>query len=410
MAEQEETAQIMWRRVWEKVLDNLIVEGALLVEMPDGSKRRFGDLNSEPVKIRVRDESAFRPMCVNPELALGECYMNGSLELDDDELRPFIELLLQNLDIGRTPLGMQVLGSVRRLWRRIALYNPVAASRRNVAHHYNLSDELYALFLDSDRQYSCAYFSEPDASLDEAQEAKKRIIAKKLLLEPGMNVLDIGCGWGGLGLTLAREYDCRVLGITLSENQHRIATQRAKDAGLDEQLQFSLLDFRHLDSTYDRIVSVGMFEHVGPPHYREFFEKMRKSLSDDGIAVLHTIGRFAPPSTTSPWLGKYIFPGGYTPSLSEISAAIELEKLWVTDLEVLRIHYAKTLRHWDDRFRRNLERVREIYDDRFVRMWRFYFVICEMAFLYRKHCVFQFQISNRQDAVPLTRDYLACGG
>ena len=396
----------MWRRAWERAVDSLLVEGALLVCMPDGSERRFGEPDTEAVRIQITDNHAFRALCLTPELAVGECYMKGELVVSDDDLRPFLDLLLRNLEHRSLPPAMRLFSSVRRLWRTATLRNRVATSRRNVAHHYDLSDDIYSLFLDQDRQYSCAYFSSPDLSLDAAQEAKKHHIARKLLLEPGMSVLDIGCGWGGLGLTLARDYGCKVLGITLSENQHQIACQRARESGLEAQLEFSLLDFRQLDSTFDRIVSVGMFEHVGPPHYREFFARMHESLRENGIALLHTIGRLMPPSTNDPWLNKYIFPGGYTPALSEIAAAIEHERLWITDIEVLRLHYATTLRHWDERFRRNVNRLQKAHDQQFVRMWRFYLVICEMAFRYRRHCVYQLQLAKRQDAVPLTRSYL----
>ena len=281
-------------------------------------------------------------------------------------------------------------------------------SRANVAHHYDLSGELYDLFLDTDRQYSCAYFRRPDMTLEEAQAAKKHHIAGKLLIEPGMKVLDIGCGWGGMGLTLARDYGAEVTGVTLSTEQYNMANKRAEEAGLADRCKFELMDYRDVQGQFDRIVSVGMFEHVGIPHYEEYFRTVKRLLTDDGIALIHTIGRSDPPGTTSPWILKYIFPGGYCPALSEAMRPIENQDLFATDVEVWRLHYAETLRHWHDRFMANIDRARELYDERFCRMWRYYLLACEMTFRHNRQVVFQFQITKQQDAVPLTRDYLYC--
>jgi cyclopropane-fatty-acyl-phospholipid synthase len=295
---------------------------------------------------------------------------------------------------------------LRYLGRRVAQFNPAGRSRKNVAHHYDLSGALYDLFLDEDRQYSCAYFKLDDMALEEAQEAKKAHIAGKLLLKPGMRILDIGCGWGGMGLTLARDYGAQVLGVTLSEEQHRIANQRARDEGLEDYAKFELIDYRDVEGTFDRIVSVGMFEHVGAPQYRTYFNKINELLTEDGIALIHTIGRAKPPGATNPWISKYIFPGGYVPSMSEMTAAVEQSGLITTDLEVWRLHYAETLRHWYDRFMVRVDEARRLYDDQFCRMWRFYLMASEMTFRLDKQVVFQVQLSRRQDALPLTRDYL----
>jgi len=298
---------------------------------------------------------------------------------------------------------------MRRLTRRLDQFNPVTRSRSNVAHHYDLSGELYDLFLDEDRQYSCAYFARPDMTLEEAQAAKKAHIARKLLIKPGMRVLDIGCGWGGMGLTLARDFGADVTGVTLSREQHAMANARAEKAGLSDKARFELMDYRDVAGQFDRIVSVGMFEHVGVPHYDEYFASVHRLLRPDGIALIHTIGRAGPPGATSPWITKYIFPGGYCPAMSEAVAAIERHHLVTTDVEVWRLHYAETLREWRRRFEANIDRVRALYDDRFCRMWRYYLIASELTFRLNNQVVFQFQMSPKQDSVPLTRDYLYPG-
>jgi cyclopropane-fatty-acyl-phospholipid synthase len=286
----------------------------------------------------------------------------------------------------------------------------VGRARANVAHHYDLSGALYDLFLDADRQYSCAYFSHPGMSLEAAQAAKIEHIAKKLLLRPGMEVFEIGCGWGGLSLALARDHGVRVLGVTLSEEQLKLARARAEAAGLSDRVRFELMDYRAVRGEFDRVVSVGMFEHVGVPHYREYFDTVRARLKPDGVALIHTIGRAAPPGATSPWITKYIFPGGYVPAMSEMTAAVEAADLYPCDLEVWRLHYAETLRHWHDRFVAREAEAEALYDARFCRMWRYYLKASEMTFRLNRQCVFQVQLARAQDAVPLTRDYLYAPG
>jgi cyclopropane-fatty-acyl-phospholipid synthase len=402
----------MLERLIGRMAETIVRHGTLHLTLPDGRRITAGDGTGQPVSIRFTDPDTLRRLLLNPDLAVGEAYMDGTLLIEDDDLRGFLALVMKNLGatagIDRLPglWWQRPLTLARRAARRWHQWNPAPRARANVAHHYDLSGELYDLFLDADRQYSCAYFAHPEMTLDEAQAAKKRHIAGKLLLEPGMRVLDIGCGWGGMALTLARDHGARVTGVTLSEEQHKLATRRAREAGLDHLVEFRLADYRTVSDTFDRIVSVGMFEHVGVPHYGEYFANVSDRLAEGGVALIHTIGRMRPPGVTSPWIETYIFPGGYIPALSEMSAAIERRALYMTDVEVWRLHYAETLRHWHDRFMSNIDRARALYDDRFCRMWRYYLLASELAFRHNRQCVFQVQLAHRQEAVPLTRDYL----
>jgi cyclopropane-fatty-acyl-phospholipid synthase len=309
--------------------------------------------------------------------------------------------------LEETPM-VRLSYTLQRWLRWLEQYNPIGKAQRNVAHHYDLNDQLYDFFLDRDRQYSCAYFKTGEEPLEQAQLDKKRHIAAKLLLKPGQHVLDIGSGWGGMALFLSQQFSVDVTGVTLSKEQHAVSSRRALENGVADSVRFKLLDYRQEPGKYDRIVSVGMFEHVGIAHYIEFFTKVKELLADDGVMLLHSIGRMEPPGATNTWLRKYIFPGGYTPAMSEVLTAIEKVGLWVTDIEVLRLHYAETLRHWRQRFLANREKIKQMagYDDRFCRMWDFYLAGCEVAFRYMNQMVFQIQITRRQDAVPLTRDYL----
>ena len=399
----------MWARFLSFFLSRLVKRGALIAIYPDGRSMRYGEASSLPVTVRFHARSLSRKLLINPDLALGEAYMDGTMTVDEDDLYRLIELLMINLAHQRDVWHYRWLARLRQLYRGLAQFNPTERARRNVAHHYDLSDALYDLFLDADRQYSCAYFRKPEDGLEVAQENKKALIAAKLLLEPDQRVLDIGCGWGGLGLHLALEHDARVTGVTLSQEQHRIAEERAHATGLAGRADFHLQDYRQVDGTFDRVVSVGMFEHVGIPHYREFFATLHNRLADDGVALLHTIGRADGPGATNPWIAKYIFPGGYSPALSEVLAVIEKAGLYVTDVEVWRLHYAETLKAWRERFEANLDQIQEIYDERFCRMWRFYLILSELAFRHNGHVVFQIQLAKKQDAVPLTREYLTAG-
>ena len=389
-----------------RLFASLLKEGSLTAILPGGRQVNYGA--GEPnVTIRLHDRRAVAELAFDPDLKLGELYMDGRLTVENGDATDLLALLMRNLSLSR-PTGLHRLSRVlRTATRKIAQFNPASRSRRNVAHHYDLSSELYGRFLDRDRQYSCAYFPRGDETLEEAQIAKKRHIAAKLLLDrPGLRVLDIGCGWGGLALDLARDAGANVLGVTLSEEQIAVARERSDKARLSDRCRFELADYRALSGTYDRIVSVGMFEHVGVPHYPQFFAKVRQLLADDGVMLLHTIGRLDGPGSTNPWISKYIFPGGYVPSLSEATRAVEKSGLLVTDIEILRLHYAKTLAEWRRRFTAQRAEIARLYDERFCRMWEFYLAGAEMAFRYDNEVVFQIQIAKRQEALPLTRDYM----
>lgn len=396
----------MWNKTLDAFLTHLFKKGDFALTFPDGKTRHYGDGTGPRVAVTLHDPSLPRKIVLSPDMAVGEAYMDARLTIEGDDLRGFLTLAIRNLARQGQPWFRRPLVLLRHLGRRLQQFNPAHRARSNVAHHYDLSGALYDLFLDADRQYSCAYFTRPDMTLDAAQEAKKHHIAAKLRIEPGMKVLDIGCGWGGMGLTLARDYGAQVLGVTLSREQHGIARARAEKAGLADKARFELMDYRDLRGRFDRVVSVGMFEHVGVPHYSEYFRNVRDRLTEDGIALIHTIGRCETPGTTSPWIAKYIFPGGYVPAMSEALRAIEDQDIYTTDIEVWRLHYAETLKHWHDRFMANIDKARALYDDRFCRMWRYYLIACELTFRYDRQVVFQFQLAPRQTNVPLTREYL----
>ncbi len=396
----------MWNKLLDRMLRRLITIGTLDVVWPDGRQDRYGSGEAPTAKVKITDPSAVRALCLRPIVALGEGYTDGTLQVHEDELFDMLTLLARNERRGGMPGWFRGYTFLRGAVGRWMQRNTPLRSQSNVAHHYDISDDLYRLFLDRDMQYSCAYFRDPDMTLEQAQEAKKTYIAAKLQLSPGMRVLDIGCGWGGMALTLARDYGVHVTGVTLSRNQLATAQKRAEEAGLAGMTDFRLLDYRKLDEKFDRIVSVGMLEHVGLPQFSTYFERVAELLAEDGVALIHTIGHSAPPRPTSPWIGKYIFPGGYVPSLSDLAPRIEEAKLWLADIEILRGHYGPTLHHWRARFEEQIDKVREMYDERFVRLWRFYLVACEMAFEEQHQAVFQFQLARQQYAVPRTRDYL----
>jgi len=323
----------MWNRLLDRLLQHLIKQGELSVRFPDGQTRRYGHAGTgQSIAIALEDDSLPRRIVLSPDMAVGEAYMDGRLTIEGDDLYGFLSLAISNIAAQGQPWFRRPLEAARHLMRRWDQFNPLHQSQANVAHHYDLSGALYDLFLDEDRQYSCAYFSDPQMTLEEAQAAKKHHIARKLLIEPGMRVLDIGCGWGGMGLTLARDFGAEVVGVTLSTEQHAMATARAAEAGLAGKVQFKLMDYRKVTGQFDRIVSVGMFEHVGLPHYNAYFRTVRSLLAPNGISLIHTIGRAGPPARTSTWITKYIFPGGYCPSLSETMVAVEQEGLITTDV------------------------------------------------------------------------------
>ena len=396
------------RAMLDHILKRFIVLGRLTVRWPDGSNSTYGGTPGPEAVIELRDARSVTRIALNPALAVGEAYMDGGLVAVDCPIYDVLDVLIANLMAEKSGKALVKLrDAVRLVTRRFAQFNPAGRARRNVAHHYDLNGRLYSLFLDRDRQYSCAYFPRGDETIDEAQVAKKRHIAAKLKLDrPDLSVLDIGCGWGGLALTLARDYGARVTGITLSTEQLAEAQARAQAEGLTDRVSFELMDYRAMHRSFDRIVSVGMFEHVGVGHYRQFFETVKRCLAPDGVALLHAIGRNDRPGSTNAWIAKYIFPGGYCPALSEVFPPIEKAGLIVTDMEILRLHYAETLRHWRRRFAANRDAIAGIYDERFCRMFEFYLAGAEMSFRREHMMVFQVQLTRDQTAAPLTRDYI----
>lgn len=388
-------------------LKRLIKKGTLHIIDASGHTHTFAGTPEPEVTIRLHSRALYWKLALKPEVQAGEAYMDGTLTIEHGKnIRDFLDLALQNMVWHPdSPFHKQAAGP-RRFGRWLHQFNPKSRSQKNVAHHYDLSRHLYELFLDADRQYSCAYFSSDADTLEQAQLNKKTHIAAKLLLKPGHRVLDIGCGWGGMALYLNRIAKAKVTGITLSREQIQFAEERSAAEGVADQVSFRLQDYRLVSEKYDRIVSVGMFEHVGLPQYPTFFKKIYELLEDDGVALLHTIGRADGPGDTNAWIRKYIFPGGYSPSLSEISEAVERAGLYMTDIEVLRLHYAKTLHEWFRRVQKNRAEIVKLYDERFARMWEFYLAASEMTFQYLGHVVYQIQLAKRQDAVPLTRDYI----
>lgn len=388
-------------------MQRFVKTGTLRIIDADGKQHLYAATPTPSVTIRLTDRRLHRSLFLNPELRTGEAYMDGTLIVEEGTLRDLLTLYALNRgNLRSQPLQKAVRGAYKML-RGFYQRNPVAKSRKNVERHYDLSNELYGLFLDDDLNYSCAYFLKPGDSLETAQRNKLRHIAAKLALKPGQKVLDIGSGWGGMAMYLAEVADVDVTGVTLSAEQQKLAARRAQERGLAERVRFELKDYRDVTGTFDRIVSVGMFEHVGVGHYGEFFAKVSSLLAGDGVALLHSIGRKGGPGSTGPWVRKYIFPGGYSPALSETLAAIEGAGLWVTDIEVLRLHYAATLLEWERRFQKNRGKIAALLDERFCRMWEFYLVISEFSFRYGKHMVFQIQLAKQVDTLPLDRGYMA---
>ncbi len=398
----------MWlfKKLMDRIFLQAILTGHFRVVWPDGSESHYGDRRGRQAAVQIRTLAALRRLVINPGLAIGEAYMDQGLIPLDCSIHDVLAFLMENIRGRRIPV-LEWNNWLERLLRPFLQANGAARSRRNVAHHYDLNGRLYSLFLDRDRQYSCAYFPRGDEGLEEAQAAKKRHIAAKLLLDrPDLTVLDIGCGWGGMALTLAKDFGAQVTGITLSQEQLQEARARAAAAGLAGRVNFELMDYRQMDRPFDRIVSVGMFEHVGVPNFPSFFETIRRCLKPDGVALLHSIGRFEGPGSTNSWIRKYIFPGGYSPALSEVIGPLEAAGLLTTDIEILRLHYAKTLAHWRRRFAANRDAIAALYDERFCRMFEFYMSGSELSFRLSDHMNFQIQMVRNQEAAPLTRDYM----
>jgi cyclopropane-fatty-acyl-phospholipid synthase len=391
-------------RLLQFLLKTFIRKGTFRVTTSRGTVLTFGDGTGQPVSVRFTSRAAEWAILLDPELKFGETYMNGTFVVEQGSIADVLSVMLgQQTEVPHWARPQWLL---RYLYRRLQQFNPRRRARKNVAHHYDLDGRLYSLFLDADRQYSCGYFELPGQSLDDAQLAKKRHIAAKLLVKPDNRILDIGCGWGGLGLYLAETAGADVTGVTLSQEQHAIANERAAEKGLTDRARFNLRDYRDVSDPFDRIVSVGMFEHVGVNHYDTYFRKSAQLLKNDGVMLLHSIGRSEGPGITNPWISKYIFPGGYIPALSEVLPRIEKAGLLVTDIEILRLHYAETLKAWRERFLAHREEVERIYDQRFERMWEFYLASSEMSFREQNLMVFQIQLTKRQGIVPMTRDYI----
>ena len=389
----------------KSVLSRVIRKGNLTWIQHDGNVHHYGDGSGELIKIRTTKDLSEIKLLLNPSLQFGESYMNGSLIMEEGRIHDLLKLLFSNSKIDVDHWIMDVSRAVRFILNKFSVGNYLSKSKKNVAHHYDLSDQLYDLFLDKDRQYSCAYFNSPNDTLDQAQINKKELIAKKLLLEKGQNVLDIGCGWGGMASFLSKRSEVNVKGITLSEEQIQYANKRKQKESL-HNVEYKLQDYRKVNKTYDRIVSVGMFEHVGTNHYQDFFNKVYDLLNDTGVALIHTIGRLSEPCTNDPWIEKYIFPGGYIPALSETVSKIEKSGLSMTDIQILKFHYAETLKRWRYNFYDNIDKVKEIYDEKFCRMWDFYLSSSQASFEESTLVVFQLQLSKNKKTVPDKRDYM----
>lgn len=396
-------------KLLNSMMSRFVKVGQLTIIDVQGKAHVHGPGGYPTATIRLTDKKLYRQLFLNPELRAGEAYMDGTLICEGGGIRDLLEVFAHNREgLRGHPLQKALKGWLKKI-RRWHQRNKTSASRKNVQHHYDLSNDFYRLFLDEDLQYSCAYWPSTDITLEEAQRLKKAHIAAKLNLSPGMKVLDIGCGWGGMAIYLAKIFDVKVVGVTLSDEQHALGVARVKDMGLEDKVDLRIQDYRHIEENFDRVVSVGMFEHVGVAHYLEYFSKIRELLTDDGVALVHSIGRKGGPGTTGAWIRKYIFPGGYSPALSETFAEIEKAGLWVTDTEILRLHYAETLLEWDKRFQANRTKVAELFDEKFCRMWEFYLIVSEFSFRHGKHMNFQIQLAKTVNALPMTRDYMMDG-
>ena len=381
-------------------------DGFILIDA-DGKKYIIGEpIKKDPITIKLLDKRLHYKLLINPDLYFGEAYTDGTLQIENADITEFLDIALMNIGRNEFNYISYLMNRLRGSYRYLTNFNFIKKSKMNVSHHYDISDDLYDLFLDPKRQYSCAYFKNENDDLETAQNNKIQHIIKKLNIKKDQKVLDIGCGWGGLALEIARKTDCEVTGITLSENQLKYATQKAKELNLDNQVKFKLIDYRELNEKFDRIVSVGMFEHVGRKFYKKFFKQVERLLKDDGVSLIHTIGSVMPPRDPHPWITKYIFPGGYTPSLSEVTKPVEKAGLVVSDIEVLKLHYSYTLKNWKLNCLKNKEKIIKMFDEKFFRMWEFYLAGCEMAFKWGDQVVYQFQLTKNYTSTPATRDYI----
>ncbi len=381
-------------------------DGFILIDYNSNKYQIGKPIKEKPIKLRILDKSLHYKLIYYPDLYFGEAYTDGSLMIENGTLTEFLEIVFKNIGRNEVSLYSKLIKKVIGTYKYLTNYNQITKSKKNVSHHYDISETLYDLFLDEKRQYSCAYFKDENKTIDEAQNDKIEHIIKKLNIKPNQKVLDIGSGWGSLAIEIAKKTSSHVVGITLSENQLEYSKKKVKELNLGNQVDFKLIDYRQINEKFDRIVSVGMFEHVGKKYYQKFFNQVSKLLTEDGAALIHTIGSVNSPRDPQPWINKYIFPGGYTPSLSEVASPIEKSGLILSDLEVLRMHYAHTLRHWKERFLFKKDQVLEMFDERFMRMWEFYLASCEMAFKWGDQVVFQLQLTKKLTSVPNTRDYI----
>ena len=381
-------------------------DGFILIDA-DSKKYIIGEpIKKDPITIKLLDKRLHYKLLINPDLYFGEAYTDGTLQIENADITEFLDIALMNIGRNEFNYISYLMNRLRGSYRYLTNFNFIKKSKMNVSHHYDISDDLYDLFLDPKRQYSCAYFKNENDDLETAQNNKIQHIIKKLNIKKDQKVLDIGCGWGGLALEIAKKTDCEVTGITLSENQLKYANQKAKELNLDNQVKFKLIDYRELNEKFDRIVSVGMFEHVGRKFYKKFFKQVERLLKDDGVSLIHTIGSVMPPRDPHPWITKYIFPGGYTPSLSEVTKPVEKAGLVVSDIEVLKLHYSYTLKNWKLNCLKNKEKIIKMFDEKFFRMWEFYLAGCEMAFKWGDQVVYQFQLTKNYTSTPATRDYI----
>ena len=390
-----------------RFLNKLYKKGGFILVDANSKKYIIGSPRKEkPITLKILDKKLHYKLLLHPDLYFGEAYADGKILIENANLTDFLDLSLQNIGRHQLNLFSQLLNQLRGSYRYLTNFNFIKKSKMNVAHHYDISDDLYNLFLDPKKQYSCAYFKNEKDSLEEAQNNKINHIIKKLNIKPNQKVLDIGCGWGSLAIDIAKSAQCEVTGITLSKNQLNYCKKKAKELNLENQVNFKLMDYRELNEKFDRVVSVGMFEHVGRKFYKKFFKQVGKLLVNNGVALIHTIGSVNPPRNPHPWITKYIFPGGYTPSLSEVTGPIEKADLIVSDIEVLKMHYSFTLKHWKERCVKNREKIVEMFDERFFRMWEFYLTGCEAAFKWGDQVVYQFQLIKDYRSTPATRDYI----
>ncbi len=388
------------------ILKKIKFTGTLVIVDSNNVSHKFGN-NNPYVKIRLKSKSIERKLFRNPSLHLGEGYMNSEIIIEEGTIEQFIDIVTSSYDdFIKQNIFFKFYENVSSFLKPFHQVNQLVNSKKNVAHHYDLNEDLYKLFLDKDMQYSCAYFHNPNISLDQAQIDKKYHIINKLKINENMRVLDIGCGWGGMAIEIAKTTGAKVKGITLSENQFATAKKRAQDEGLSEKVDFAIQDYRHENGIYDRIVSVGMFEHVGVKYFKTFLKKSYELLNDSGVFLLHTIGQRGKPTATSPWIRKYIFPGGYIPSLSEILTVCEKQNINITDIEILRLHYAHTLSHWYRNTLNNKDKIVKMFDSRFFRMWEFYLLASKYSFVNMGNVVFQIQIAKNINNLPLTRNYI----